>query len=184
MDIIEKEGSEELSMRNIAAHLDCSVAGPYFYFQIQEEIVKALVSAGEERLAARLRAARALKTDVFEQITVLVRTYRNFAKKNQELHKLMFAMGGQRKVFTLVSPSYRVYFETLRDGVRSGAIKYSRSGYHSIARAMWSWGYGLVVLELTGATDQTRSRTDPIDEGMRLFERLLRDGEPGRSGAR
>lgn len=176
-DILDSEGADKVNMRNIAAHVNCSVAGPYSYFDSLDEIVLAVIKEGEERLASTLRKARATKTGFFDQMTLLLRTYRNWAKRNRELHRLMFSKGGPGRTHTWISPSYKVYFETLRDAVRDGTFQYSRAGYHRIARAMWSWGYGLVVLDLGGAFDRAGMSNDPIDEGIELFYRLLREGE-------
>ncbi|HMW58103.1 MAG TPA: TetR/AcrR family transcriptional regulator [Leptospiraceae bacterium] len=173
LKIIETEGMEKLSMRRIAALLDCSVAGPYVYFTNQEEILKALIDDGEARLTAELKAAVQTKVDIFDKIFILMQTYKSFASANRELHKLMFAMGGRGKSFSLISPSYRVYFETVRQGAKNGAIRCDRAGYHAIARAMWSWGYGLVVLELARHPETKKSEIDPIAEGMELFKKLL-----------
>src|SRR5690349_20399983 len=90
MEIIESEGVGSLSMRNIAKKLNCSVAGPYFYFKNQDEIIRGLIAQGESKLTAQLRAARAQHTDIYDQMTAIAHTYWNFAQSNRELHKLIF----------------------------------------------------------------------------------------------
>lgn len=178
MTILTEEGIEHLSMRNIAAKLGCSVAGPYSHFTNQEEILHALIVEGESWLTADLRRAQASSTDIFEQLKAIGQTYWNFANKNRELHKLIFNVGGHRKIFAIMSPSYRVFLETMRRGVKSGDIKYTRRGYHALARTIWAWIYGLIVLELTGMLVHHHSEaSNPMHEGMTFFLKLLREGE-------
>jgi len=177
MKIVREEGVEHLSMRRIASQLGCSVAGPYFYFENQDEIIRALISEGEAWLTADLRKAQASSQDVYDQLRAIAQTYWTFASNHRELHKLIFNVGGHRKVFAVISSSYRVYMETLRRGVKEGKIKFSLRNYHGIARTMWAWIYGLIVLELTGMLQRRKEDSDPVAEGMNYFARLLKEGE-------
>ncbi len=177
--VLSKEGVEGLSMRNIAKHMGCSVASPYAYFENQEEIIRQLIVEGEKTLTSDLRRAQESSEDVYEQLDAIAHAYWNFAAENRQLHKLMFNMGGgrlYRQVFPSLPTSYRVFLETIRRGIQSGAIPYPRSVYPAIARTMWSWMYGLIVLEMNEVLRQ-RKTADPVKEGIALFHHLLRRGE-------
>ncbi|HMY46343.1 MAG TPA: TetR/AcrR family transcriptional regulator, partial [Leptospiraceae bacterium] len=63
----------------------------------------------------------------------------------------------------------------IREGIISGAIPYPRTSYPSIARTMWSWMYGLIVLEMNEVL-RRRKTSDPVKEGIALFHHLLRSG--------
>lgn len=180
LTIIKNEGIESLSMRRIAKQLNCSVASPYAHFKNQQEIIQQLISLGEKKLTEDLRKAKAGENDVLNQLSAIAHTYWNFASENKELHKLMLnAIGGneKEKIFTYTPTSYRVFLDTLRRGVKSGEIRFSRSKYHAIARTMWAWIYGLIVLELTVADNLQRSNVDPVEEGIYFFKKLLRQGD-------
>ncbi|MCB1327015.1 MAG: TetR/AcrR family transcriptional regulator [Spirochaetales bacterium] len=175
--VLTEDGPENLSMRRIAARLGCSVASPYAHFANQEEIVRTLIVQGEARLTGDLKAAIGRSSDVYEQLEAIARTYWDFARANRELHKLMFNVGGgptYRRVFPSLPTSYRVFLDTIRRGILSGAIRHDRRAYRSIARTMWAWMFGIIVLEMTDMLRSPRQGEDPIDEGIRLFMHMLR----------
>ncbi|MCB1158399.1 MAG: WHG domain-containing protein, partial [Leptospiraceae bacterium] len=114
-----------------------------------------------------------------EQLTAIAHTYWNFAVANRELHKLMFNTLGPStgKVFRYYPKSYKLFLETLKHGTQTGKIKFSKAGYHAIARTMWAWIYGLLVLELTGLLQRRNKNSDPVEEGVYFFLKLLKQGE-------
>lgn len=181
LKIVTERGIEALSMREIAKELNCSVASPYAYFESRDEIIKELISNGEKILTTDLNLAVSKNPDIFSQLKAIAYTYWNFAVANRELHKLMFdtlgSKGGYRKIFTYLPTSYRVFLSTLRSGVKNGSIRFSRKGYHAIARTIWAWMYGLLVLEMTGMLRKRSQANHPIEEGILFFHHILREGE-------
>jgi AcrR family transcriptional regulator len=176
LHIIQTGGVESLSMRTIAKHLNCSVASPYAHFKNQEEIIQALLYSGEQQLTADLNIARASSKNPFEQITAIAHTYWQFSVKNKGLHKLMFSSGGglHKKLFAAPS-SYRVFLTTVRDGLKKESSEMPRPRYNSIARTMWAWMYGLLVLQMTDILNREKLKQDPVEEGMLVFKTLFRN---------
>lgn len=183
LDILTEQGPEHLTMRAIARKLECSVASPYAYFESQDEILRTLIRRGEDRLTSLLRRAQASSEDVFEQLEAIARTYWQFAADSRELHRVMFSTGSgtaYRRVFPSLPTSYRVFLETIRRGINTGAIPFPRSAYRSIAETMWAWMYGLIILEMTDMLRAARTGRDPIADGVALFQDMLRNGpRPG-----
>ena len=175
LEILNEGGMAALSLRSIVKRLGCSVAGPYTYFAGQDEIISTLIQKGEEELTGDLKRAGQKGGDLFEILRRLAATYMTFARRNRELHKLMFNINGHKRIFPSATASYRAYIETIRGGVKSSRLHFSRKGYHAIARTMWAWLYGLIVLEMTGVT--TMNADEAIDEGFSFFQRLLEQGE-------
>lgn len=176
LDIIRHDGVEGLSMRRIAERLGCSVASPYAHFENQEEILRLLITDGEKILTADLKAAQASSDDVYSQLSAIAHAYWNFASENRQLHRLMFsAAGGKlyRRSFPTLPTSYRVFLETIRHGITSGAIPHPRKSYPAIARTMWAWMYGLIVLDLNEMIRHARG-ADPVAEGIDYFTRMLK----------
>jgi AcrR family transcriptional regulator len=177
LEIIRLDGVEGLSMRRIAERLGCSVASPYAHFENQEEILRLLITDGEKILTADLKAAQGSSDDVYEQLSAIAHAYWNFARANRQLHRLMFsAAGGKlyRKSFPTLPTSYRVFLETIRHGITSGAIPHPRKSYPAIARTMWGWMYGLIVLDLNEMIRHARG-ADPVAEGIDYFTRMLKN---------
>lgn len=175
-EIINEHGVEALSMRRVADKLGCSVASPYAHFENQEEIMRVLVVEGEHVLTTDLRVAQASSKDVYVQLDAIAHAYWNFASKNRQLHRLMFSAGGgklYRRSFPTLPTSYRVFLETIRRGIFSGAIPQPRRSYPAIARTMWAWMYGLIVLDMNDMVRQPKG-ADPVKEGIDYFSRMLR----------
>lgn len=179
LDILNEEGIDGLSMRRIAEKLDCSVASPYSHFKSQQDIIKIIISQGEAQLTETLRASRLNGKNSYEKLTLIARAYYDFSGNNQELHKVMFnTVHGHmhRKAFPKLPTSYRVFLETIRAGVRSGEFKIKEEDYPSLARTMYSWMYGIIVLDMTGMLKK-RGIGDPLDEGFLFFRKILLDVE-------
>jgi len=177
--VLKSEGIENLSMRRIASQLNCSVASPYAHFKNQQEIIQQLISIGERKLTEDLRSAKSRHTDVFNQLSAIAHTYWDFATANRELHKLMFNQlkNKNSKLFTYTPASYRVFLDTLRRGFKSGQIPFSKRKYHAIARTMWAWIYGLIVLDLTDAFSFHDIDSDPVEDGIIFFQEFLKKGD-------
>ena len=136
----------------------------------------ALLYSGEQKLTADLNIARASTENPFGQITAIAHTYWQFSVENQGLHKLMFSAGGglHKKLFAAPS-SYRVFLKTVRDGLKKESSEMPRPRYNSIARTMWAWMYGLLVLQMTEILNREKLKQDPIEEGMLVFKTLFRN---------
>ena len=141
--------------------------------------MRVLIVNGEKKLTGDLRAAQSAGKDVYAKLDLIAHAYWNFARDNRELHRLMFsASGGKlyRRSFPTLPTSYRVFLETIRRGIVSGEIRYSREAYPAIARTMWSWMYGLIVLDLNEMMRHAKG-SDPVREGVDFFTRMLKTGE-------
>jgi AcrR family transcriptional regulator len=177
--ILVEEGIAGLSMRKIAARLECSVASPYAHFKSNEDIVKGLVLRGEVTLSQMIRDANRDQTKSFDQLAATARAYWKFAQENKELHKLMFHVGqgiSHRKFITVIPASYRIFLSTIKKGIETGEFKFQRREYPSLARTMWAWIYGLLVLDLTGVLSLKKTESNPLEEGILIFRELLENG--------
>ena len=178
-DIMTHEGVEALSMRRVAEKLGCSVASPYAHFENQEEIMRELILQGEQKLIAVLRVAQDSSRDVYKQLDAIAHAYWRFAREHRQLHRLMFSGAGgrlYRNSFSTMPRSYRIFLETVRGGVVSGEIPYPRESYPSIARTMWAWMYGIIVLDLNEMMKIPKD-TDPVAEGIVFFTKMMKSGE-------
>lgn len=176
--ILKEEGIDALSMRHIANRLGCSVASPYSYYESQIDLVKDLIKHGEDELLGMLKEAIPVGTEAstFDKLASIARAYFRFASTNRELHKIMFVTDYStvhRKAFPQLPKSYRFFLETLREGFETGEIRYPINEYTAIARLMWSWMYGLLVLDMTGMLRKRKSSDNPIEEGISYFKALF-----------
>ena len=61
------------------------------------------------------------------------------------------------------------------DGLKKESSEMPRPRYNSIARTMWAWMYGLLVLQMTEILNREKLKQDPIEEGMLVFKTLFRN---------
>jgi AcrR family transcriptional regulator len=183
--IIQSDGISRLSMRNIAEELKCSVASPYAHFNSIEDIVKGLIIRGEVILTNMLKEAELKFRDPYDQLAEIARAYWKFSKDNKELHKLMFhptSDGGliHRKVTNILPMSYRIFLKAIQRAFQTGQIHLNKNFYPAIARTMWAWIYGLVVLDLAGLVSEDKK---PLEDGIYIFTELLKKGWNGQMNA-
>lgn len=178
--ILNTEGIKNLSMRKIAIKLSCSVASPYAYFESIEDIAKGLVQRGEETLKKMIKEYQEkAPEDSFSQLEAIARAYWAFARTHRELHKIMFQIGEgiiHRKVIPVMPYSYRTFLSIIKRGIETGEFKFRRKDYPALARTMWSWMYGLIMLDLTQILHLSEEKNDPLEEGITFFQELLRQG--------
>lgn len=176
--VLRKDGIAGVSMRSISAELNCSVASPYAHFKNQEEIVTGLVQRGENELLKVLKQAVASTENYYEKLARLGKEYLLFARRNQELHKLMFRVGNVKKdgrIFQIVPASYRVLLITLKKGSEAHEFALKKDEYVALARMMWSWVYGIIVQEINIAFQiSSEEKNQPIVDGMLFFRKLLK----------
>lgn len=178
--ILNEEGIKNLSMRRIASKLSCSVASPYAYFESIEEIAKGLVMRGEETLRKMIKDYLEKSPDEsFSQLEAIARAYWAFARSHRELHKIMFQIGEgilHRKIIPVMPYSYKTFLSIIRKGIEKGDFKFTRKDYPALARTMWAWMYGLIMLDLTQVLHFKEEKNDPLEEGIDFFRELLKNG--------
>lgn len=137
--ILEQEGFEALSVRQVARRAGVSHNAPYRHFAERERLLVALAEEGFEMLVDAL--ARRPRREMGE-------AYVDFALAHPERFRLMF--GGRVK---LPQPDRRTY-----DGLKQAFVDLGENAGHAAAAA-WSLMHGLSQLLLQGhfTTEERRS---------------------------
>ncbi len=151
--IIVEDGADNLSMRGIADRIDYSAAGLYEYFGGKDEIITAVCMQGEERLYQRM--ARVDKNlPPMEYLIEIGMAYIDFALKNADHFKLMFASGLNppeeiEEDFTKES-SFNVLVSAIQRGIDEGVF-ITRDGFDlmDMAYLAWSIVHGISALRIT-----------------------------------
>ncbi len=175
LKIIKENGIEKLSMRSIAKELNSSVGSAYNYFETREKIIQELLFRGEQKLYQDVLIAKKKAKDSENELVLIAYAYWNFAIENIELHKLMFSVGGgqHKKLFTQPN-SYRIFLKSIYSYTKKQKSKKIKpKDYNSLARTVWSWMYGLLVLNMAGVLTKGSATYKPIEDGMNFFKRLI-----------
>ncbi len=85
-----KHGVEGISLRGLAADLNCSRTTPYRYFKNKAEILAALRQREYGRIADTLEAAVAQESQNSKQLEALLRAYLQFAMQYPDSYRVMY----------------------------------------------------------------------------------------------
>jgi AcrR family transcriptional regulator len=134
-EILEREGPGGLTMRRLGDAVGIRAPSLYKHFPDKAAVETALINDGFEEIAARFEAAL---TNGGDSLVELAIAYQAFARAHPHLYRLMTA-----------GPLPR---ERLRPGVEAGAAApiVQAIGDPDLARALWAFAHGMVILELDG----------------------------------
>jgi AcrR family transcriptional regulator len=133
--ILEREGPDGLTMRRLGDAVGIRAPSLYKHFPDKAAVEIALINEGFAEIAERFESALANSADALVDLAI---AYRDFARSHPHLYRLMTA-----------GPLPR---ERLRPGVeaRAAAPIVQAVGDPNLARAVWAFAHGMVILELDG----------------------------------
>lgn len=129
--MLEKEGPNGLSLRELARRTGVSHAAPYRHFSNRQDLLMAVAAEGFNELGRRMQVKRG------ESLKAMGQAYVEFAVANPSLYKLMFSPELDRKKTPLLKEAAGGAFDVLQH--RTGAISHDRSD----SLAAWSLVHGL-----------------------------------------
>jgi AcrR family transcriptional regulator len=151
--LLAEEGPLALSTRRLAAAVGSSTTAVYTYFGGMDDLVRAMVREGFQRLAERLDAVEATDDPVAD-VAALGVAYRDNALEHRHLYTAMFG-GSSLGGFSLTEEDRQYGRFTLENLV--GAVgrcieqrRFRPGDPGLIAHQMWIALHGLATLELGG----------------------------------
>jgi AcrR family transcriptional regulator len=160
--LLERDGPQSLSVRNLAAEVGTSTMAVYTHFGGMTGVIDAVASEAFSRFTQALTET-AQTDDPVADFFVMGAAYRAFAMANPQRYQLIFGAGspasvaGHRTDLTSTGGAteraeWAASFDALRNAVRrmiaSGRIR--DDGELNIAGRLWSLSHGAVTLELAG----------------------------------
>lgn len=149
--LLEREGSEALTMRRLADAAGCSTTVWYRLFEGKHGVVQALYREGFDRLRRRLETDPEIEP--FERLAQLSRAYRDFALEEPAYYRVMFTRPvpqfvpsdddvdhGRQALQSLVDAVVQV--QEVGDLVDMDPVL--------AAEQLWAAAHGVVSLELAG----------------------------------
>jgi AcrR family transcriptional regulator len=150
--VVEREGSEAVSLRDLAAQVGVSRAAPYRHFADRDALLAAVAARGFADLCAIYMAALAGSGTGRERLRAALVAYLDFARHRQGLHALMFKsdfLGRTPPPAVLIPPANRAY-ELLWEGVRGAFPRASDTWVKARTATMMSTVVGFLVLDESG----------------------------------
>ena len=151
--LLAEEGPLSLTTRRLAAEVGASTTAVYTRFGGMDDLVRAMVHEGFERLNARLTAVETT-ADPVEDVGALGFAYRTNALEHRDLYQVMFG-GSTLGGFALTDEDRqygRYTLESLVEAVTRcmEAGRFRAADPQLVAHQMWIALHGLVTLELGG----------------------------------
>lgn len=132
--LLEEQGIEALSMRNLAKRLSMRAPSLYKHFASKESLESRLISIGFEEQAQQFEAALRSSS---RPLLLMARAYRAYAHDHPGLYRLMYDRQLNRK---LLAPGSEERVVLL--------VVQAAGGDRHLARAAFAFAHGMTILEL------------------------------------
>lgn len=132
--LLDSEGLDALSMRNLAERLGIRAPSIYKHFSGKDALAAALISEGFEEQAAQFAVALATAE---EPVIAMGEAYREFARTHPALYRLMYDRELDRSLLTPGS-----------EDAAAALVVRAFGGDGDLARAAFAFAHGMMVLEL------------------------------------
>ena len=146
LGVLEREGSQALSMRAVAAELQVAPNALYRYFPGKAELVAALAEAGSQILLDALRAASAGQPPLLA-LRALARAYLDFARARPALYQVKMA---EVRCGEQASPSHDAIWSFVLELAGSLPLAHDPQ---DVGMALWAGLHGLVELDRLNLLD-------------------------------
>lgn len=181
LDLIQSEGLEGFSMREVARRAGVSHQAPYHHFTDREAILAEMVGDGFLRLRDDMLHGLDGVKDPAARLTSIGKTYVAFALEHPALFKLMFRSEMVRQERHEIAQSCAMSaFDVLVDVVNDVAgERGERETPSPLVLASWSLAHGLATLLIEGKLDQhcggTRAEREAAVEAiLKAYETMTR----------
>jgi AcrR family transcriptional regulator len=174
-NLLEREGPEGLSMRELARRLGVSAPSLYFHVESRDDLFRELIVRGLEELGARLNAAQQESGGTArDRVHVMAAAYVAFAEESPQLLALVFGQctPGRMPDAEVGERASEAVLSVARELVGEDEALF-------FAEALWSMVHGYALLRLA---DQFRVNPDH-EAGFRYALDLLVDAASARADA-
>ncbi|MEV7952432.1 TetR/AcrR family transcriptional regulator [Streptomyces sp. NPDC088141] len=162
-ELLDAEGPDALSMRRIAERVGIRAPSLYKHFPDKAAVEAGLQVQGMTQLAEELEAAEA-EIGVEPPLLVLARAYRRHALASPHLYRITHG----RPLVRAALP------EGLEDRAATPLANAVHGDLH-VARSVWAFAHGMVVLELDGRFPSGADLDAAWRTGCDAFTQAIRD---------
>jgi AcrR family transcriptional regulator len=159
--LFARHGVEGVTMRQIAAELDCSPTTAYRYFKNKEEILAAVRAAAFNRFCEVIEEATRSSADARKSARNVGQAYLGFALQHPDAYRMMFdvsqaAVIGNAELTEALARARRSMVAYVAPLIDKGIL---RGETQALGQMLWACAHGLVMLRLSGiVADDTALR--------------------------
>lgn len=149
--MLEEQGAQELSLRQVARTVGVSIAAPSRHFEGKEGLLAAIAADGFSELAAERRKIAESRDDPLAKVYRMMDGYVRFAQRQKGLFDLMvgpriLARNAHRDLSMAASESFDLLASAVYDYAR--AKGWADKDLNLVLHAAWSVEHGLATLIL------------------------------------
>ena len=165
--LLVREGYRDLSMRDVARAVGCSVSSIYLYFAGKDELVHTLMDEGFERWHRRMTELVAAHDTPMARLEAVCRAYVEFGTANPEFYEIMYMFHSDRmaRYPKELFRRARRNLELMGDLVAAVAPEAARSEEEVRVRAtvLWATLHGIVSTIVADRLDRRLDRQRYVD---------------------
>lgn len=182
--LFARHGVEGVTMRQIAAELDCSPTTAYRYFKNKEEILAAVRAAAFNRFCEVIEEATRSSTDPRKSARGVGQAYLGFALENTDAYRMMFdvtqaVVTGNAELTEALARAHRSMVAYVAPLIDKGFLRGDR---HALGQMLWAAAHGLVMLRLSGIVANDNELRLLHERTMSSLVRGNRHGTPTQRG--
>ena len=161
--LIGERGYRDVSMRDIASEVGCSVSSLYLHFDGRDALIHTLIDEGYERWYREMLAVAERHAQPWARLEAIARRYVAFGVEQPELYEIMYMFNPRsmqrlpRELFRRIRAHFHPWSETVQAcGVAGGEATV-------VATAVWTSLHGAVSTLLTQRLDTRIDRTRYVE---------------------
>lgn len=176
LDLLARDGTEALGLRELARRVGVSAAAPYRHFRDRQALIQAVAAAGFQKFDAEVSGAKDGVAPE-DQFAAMAEAYVHFALVNPRLYRLMFSS----ELGKFEDPELRRAADAAYASLAVAAAREDPDAPGEAAIGAWAFVHGLSMLlldgQLLGVTPET---ADPLIRKLtrRSAEQLRRGRRP------
>jgi len=145
ISLLEEDGPEGVTMRELARRLDVSAPSLYFHVESREDLFREMTTEGLRRFTRAMEVAGAAGGDARTRVRALAYAYIEFAERNRQLFSLVFGpCPDERRIDeSLPAEASAPVLDLARDLVGDARALF-------LAESLWAFVHGYTVLRLAG----------------------------------
>lgn len=175
--LLVREGYRDLSMRDVARAVGCSVSSIYLYFAGKDALVHALMDEGFERWHRRMGEVAGAAADAEARLEAVCRAYVEFGLANPEFYEIMYMFHSDR----MARYPKELFRRARRNLEELGTLAAAYAGDESggpgdaagadaarvRATALWATLHGIVSTVIADRLDRRLDRGRVVDGAIR-----------------
>ena len=182
--LIVTNGHRDVSMRDIAGEVGCSVSSLYLHFANRDALIHTLIDEGFQRWYEEQLALGARHDEPWSRLEAMARAYVAFGLESSEYYEIMYLFHPQsmerlpKELYRRARRGFDLVAGTVLACAPAGALDGAEA--RLLTASLWATLHGVVATLLTARLDARIDRQRYIDGSIRFalagIRAMMRDG--------